>query len=107
MYAELNQVVEDYARLWTVDGFAERFAATLARPHDADSSAGPYAAVLDEHRRLLVTAIRRSQRRAEVRDDRMPEPLADAVVGFYLSRRLGGGCLNDWATDAIATVLDS
>ena len=59
MHPELPGIVEDFERLWTVAGFAERFAANLARPGTAAVPGDPYDLVLKEHHRRLVAAFRR------------------------------------------------
>ncbi len=112
---KLVSIVEDFERLWLVAGFAELFSARLAAPPapEATAAAGarpgaeaePAALVLAEHRRQLLVALRRGQRRGEICGDREPAQLADALVGFYLSRRLGRGPLRAWAQEAIGTVL--
>ena len=105
VHPELRGIVEDFERLWAVAGFAEQFAANLARPPAPAVPGDPYAQVLEEHHRRLVAALRRAQRRGEVVPDRDPDELADALVGFYLSRRLCRRGLNDWALTAIATII--
>jgi len=102
---EVHDVVEDFERLWTVAGFADEFAAALAHP--AAATGAPHEIVLDEHHRLLVAALRRARRRGEIVGDRGPDELADALVGFYLSRRLGRGRLEGWARIAIETVVET
>jgi hypothetical protein len=95
-------LVEDYQRLWAVTGFAERFAAQLAWPGAAaESTDDPYRAVLGEHHRRLVAMLHAGG----VAGDRGPDELADALTGFYLSRRLTGTQLEGWAPAAIRTVL--
>ncbi len=103
---ELLRVIEDYERLWAVAGFAEHFAAALARPTRPLVGDDPYRAVLHEHRRRLVTTLRRAQRDGELVDGQDLGELADALLGFYLSRRLAHGPLDGWAHAAIATVFD-
>lgn len=103
---ELLRVVEDYERLWGLAGFAEQFAADLASPTRPLAGDDPYRAVLHEHRRRLVTALRRARRRGELTDDREPAELADALLGFYLSRRLSRDPLDGWAQAAITTVIN-
>jgi len=95
-------LVEDYQRLWAVTGFAERFAAQLARPGAAGDPRGdPYRAVLGEHHRRLVAMLQAG----DPAGDRGPDELADALTGFYLSRRLTGTRLEGWAPAAIRTVI--
>jgi hypothetical protein len=95
-------LVEDYQRLWAVTGFAERFAAKLARPGVAGDPAGdPYRAVLGEHHRRLVAMLQAGG----LAGDRGPDELADALTGFYLSRRLTGTRLEGWAPAAIRTII--
>lgn len=106
MYTELLDLVEDYGRLWTVAGFAEHFAANLAEPTQPLPRDDPYQAVLAEHRRRLLDALRRAQLRGEFPDGRDLGELADALLGFYLSRRLGRRPLDGWAQAAIATVIE-
>jgi hypothetical protein len=108
MRVELQAIIEDFERLWTLAGFAEPFSARLAAPparHTRVAPADPAAIVLAEHRRLLVGALRRAQRRGDVRADCRPEELASALVGFYLSRRLAHAPLRTWVRDAVETVL--
>jgi hypothetical protein len=106
MHCELLHVVEDYERLWAVAGFAERFAADLARPTRPLADDDPYRAVLIEHRRRLVDALRGAQLRGELAERSDPGELADALLGVYLSRRLARGPLDGWAQAAIATLVD-
>jgi hypothetical protein len=95
-------LVEDYQRLWAVTGFAERFAAQLAWPSVASEPLGdPYRAVLVEHHRRLVGMLQVGG----LAGDRGPDELADALTGFYLSRRLTGTRLEGWAPAAIRTVI--
>ena len=95
-------LVEDYQRLWAVTGFAERFAAQLAWPGVAGEPRGdPYRAVLGEHHRRLVAMLHAGG----LASDRGPDELADALTGFYLSRRLTGTRLEGWAPAAIRTVI--
>ena len=95
-------LVEDYQRLWGVAGFAEGFAARLASPGAAGESLGdPYHAVLGEHHRRLVTMLQAGG----LAGDRGPDELADALTGFYLSRRLTGTRLEGWAPAAIRTII--
>ena len=70
MHPELRGIVEDFERLWTVAGFAEQFAANPVLPPAPAVPGDPYDLVLAEHHRRLV--------------------------GFYLSRRLSRGRLDDW-----------
>jgi hypothetical protein len=105
VHPELRGIVEDFERLWAVAGFAEQFAANLARPPTPAVPGDPYAQVLEEHHRRLVAALRRAQRRGEAAPDRDLDELADALVGFYLSRRLCRRRLDDWALTAIATII--
>ena len=106
MLPELRHVVEDYERLWDVAGFAEHFAADLVRPSRPHAADDPYRAVLIEHRRRLVGALRRAQQRGELAAGRDVGELADALVGFYLGRRLVRRPCDGWAQAAIATVID-
>jgi hypothetical protein len=95
-------LVEDYQRLWAVAGFAEGFAAQLASPGVAgESLADPYRAVLGEHHRRLVAILQAGG----LAGDRGPDELADALTGFYLSRRLTGARLEGWAPVAIRTII--
>jgi hypothetical protein len=102
---ELRGIVEDFERLWAVAGLAEQFAANLVRPPAPAVAGDPYAQVLEEHHRRLVATLRRTQQRGEAVPDRDLEELADALVGFYLSRRLCRRRLDDWAVTAIATII--
>lgn len=106
VHRELLHVIEDYERLWAVAGFAEHFAADLAWPTRPLAGDDPYRAVLIEHRQRLVGALRRAQRGGELDDSQDLGELADALLGFYLSRRLARGPLDGWAHAAIATVID-
>ena len=102
MTRSLLFLVEDYQRLWAVAGFAERFAAQLAWPGVTTEPLGdPYRAVLGEHHRRLVTMLQAG----DLAGDRGPDELADALTGFYLSRRLTGTRLEGWAPAAIRTVI--
>jgi len=95
-------LVEDYQRLWAVTGFAERFAAQLAWPGVTGEPLGdPYRAVLGEHHRRLVVMLQAGG----LASARGPDELADALTGFYLSRRLTGTRLEGWAPAAIRTVI--
>lgn len=95
-------LVEDYQRLWAVAGFAERFAVRLAWPGEAGELPGdPYRAVLGEHHRRLVALLRADG----LAGGRRPDELADALTGFYLSRRLAGARLEGWAPAAIRTII--
>jgi hypothetical protein len=105
MHPDLLGIVEDFERLWMVAGFAEQFAANLARPRAAAVPGDPYELVLEEHHRRLVAALRQAQQRGEAVPDRGLDELADALVGFYLSRRLCRRRLDDWALTAIATII--
>lgn len=104
MHAELLGILEDFERLWTVAGFADQFAANLAQPRTAGLPDDPHDLVLEEHHRRLVAALRRARQRGEAVSDRGLEELADALVGFYLSRRLCRGRLDGWAITAIVTI---
>jgi hypothetical protein len=104
---ELRGIVEDFERLWAVAGFAEQFAANMALPPAPAVPGDPYTQVLEEHHRRLVAALRRAQRRGEAAPGRDLDDLADALVGFYLSRRLCGRRLDDWAPTAIAAIIYS
>ena len=75
------------------------------RPADGRGAGRPYDLVLEEHHRRLVAALRRAQQRGEPISDRGLDELADALVGFYLSRRLCRGRLDNWALTAIATIV--
>jgi hypothetical protein len=100
-------LVEDYQRLWAVTGFAERFAARMARPGAARPGAAgepmgdPYHAVLAEHHRRRAVMLQAGG----LAVDRGPDELADALTGFYLSRRLTGARLEGWAPAAIRTII--
>ena len=105
-------LVEDYQRLWAVAGFAERFAFRLAWPGvAAPGVAGPNLAgeplgdpchaVLGEYHRRLVAMLQAGG----LASDRGPDELADALTGFYLSRRLSGARLEGWAPAAIRTII--
>jgi hypothetical protein len=101
-------LVEDYQRLWAVTGFAERFALRLARPGvTGPGVAGPglagdpYDAVLGEHHRRLMAMLQAGS----LAGGREPDELADALTGFYLSRRLNGARLEGWAPAAIRTII--
>ena len=105
-------LVEDYQRLWAVAGFAERFALRLAWPGVAapgvagpglagEPLGDPYDAVLGEHHRRLVATLQAGG----LTSDRGADELADALTGFYLSRRLTGARLEGWAPAAIRTVI--
>jgi hypothetical protein len=102
---ELLSIVEDFELLWTVAGFAELFSARLASGLQSGEEDEPTDVVLAEHRRQLLRALRRGQRRGEIRADREPAQLADALVGFYLSRRLGRRPVREWAREALGIVL--
>jgi hypothetical protein len=100
--ASLLFLVEDYQRLWAVTGFAERFALRLARPGLAGEPLGdPYHAVLGEHHHRLAVMLQAGG----LAGDRGPDELADALTGFYLSRRLTGARLEGWAPAAIRTII--
>jgi hypothetical protein len=101
----LRGIVEDFERLWAIAGFAEQFTANLARPPTAAVPGNPYDLVLEEHHRRLVAALRRARQRGEAAPDRSLDDLADALTGFYLSRRLCRRRLDDWALAAIATIV--
>ena len=105
MHPELRGIIEDFERLWAVAGFAEQFAANLVLRRHPPCRADPYTQVLEEHHRRLVAALRRAQRRGDAAPDRDLDELADALVGFYLSRRLCRRRLDDWALTAIATII--
>jgi tetracycline repressor-like protein len=105
MPPELRDLVEDYERLWAVPGFAERFAANLAGSGAPVLDEDPYQAVLAEHHRRLVAALRRARHRGELSPDRDLDHLADAIIGSYLSRRVARAPLDGWASAALATVL--
>lgn len=104
VHPELRGIVEDFERLWAVAGFAEQFAANLIRPTPAGPG-DPYVQVLEEHHRRLVAALRQAQRRGEAVPGRDLDELADALVGFYLSRRLCRRRLDGWALTAIAAII--
>ena len=102
MTRRLLFLVEDYQRLWAVAGFAEGFAAQLASPGVAGEARGdPYSAVLGEHHRRLAVMLQAGG----LAGDRGPDELADALTGFYLSRRLTGTRLEGWAPAAIRTII--
>jgi hypothetical protein len=105
MRDEIVRVVQDYERLWAVAGFAERFAADLARPARSLARDDPYQAALAEHRRRLVDALRRAQLCGELTNRRSAGELGDALLGFYLTRRVAHRPLEGWAQAAMATVL--
>jgi hypothetical protein len=105
MNPELLGTLEDFERLWAVAGFADQFAANLARPRTVVVPGGPHDLVLAEHHRRLVAALRRARQGGEAVSDRGLDELADALVGFYLSRRLCRSRLDDWALTAIATII--
>ena len=105
VHPELRGIVEDFERLWAVPGFAEQFAANLLRPPAPAVPGDPYAQVLEEHHRRLVAALRRAQRQGDAVPGRDLDELADALVGFYLSRRLCRRRLDDWALTAITTII--
>jgi len=94
-------LVEDYQRLWAVTGFAERFAVRLAWPGAPELPGDPYRAVLGEHHRKLVAMLHADG----LAGGRGPDELADALTGFYLSRRLAGAKLAGWAPTAIRTII--
>jgi len=94
-------LVEDYQRLWAVTGFAERFAVRLAWPGAPEVPGDPYRAVLGEHHRKLVAMLHADG----LAGGRGPDELADALTGFYLSRRLAGAKLAGWAPTAIRTII--
>jgi hypothetical protein len=95
-------LVEDYQRLWAVTGFAERFAAQLAWPGTSGRLQGdPCRAALGEHHRRLAALLQAGG----LAGDRGPRELADALTGFYLSRRLAGAKLDGWAPTAIQTII--
>jgi Tetracyclin repressor-like, C-terminal domain len=105
VHPELRGIVEDFEQLWAVAGFAEHFAANLALPPAPAVPGDPYAQVLEEHHRRLVAALRRAQQRDQAAPGRDLDELADALVGFYLSRWLCRRRLDDWAPTAIATII--
>jgi hypothetical protein len=95
-------LVEDYQRLWAVTGFAERFAAQLAWPGMPGWLPGdPCRAALGEHHRRLAALLRAGG----LAGHRGPDELADALTGFYLSRRLAGAMREGWAPAAIQAVI--
>jgi hypothetical protein len=102
---ELRGIVQDFERLWAVAGFAEQFAANLVRPPAPAVASDPYAQVLEEHHRRLVAALQRTQQRGEPVPARDLDALADALIGFYLGRRLRRRTPDDWALTAIATII--
>ena len=104
MHPELLGIVEDFERLWMVAGFAEQFAARLAHPHRPIAPGDPYHLVLEEYHRRLAAALLAAQRRGEVPPGRGTGDLADALAGFYLSRRLNRAGLDGWAHTALATI---
>ena len=101
---KLVSLLEDFERLWLVAGFAERFSARLTVPSAPDEEPDPSEIVLAAHHTQLVDAVQQAQRRGEVPPER-DAGLAHALVGTYLSRRLTRAPLDNWARDAIATVL--
>jgi hypothetical protein len=105
VHPELRRIVEDFERLWAIAGFAEQFTAYLVLPRAAAVPGDPYDLVLEEHHRRLVAALRRAQQRGEAAPGRGLDDLADALVGFYLSRLLCRRRLDDWALTAIATIV--
>jgi hypothetical protein len=105
VHSELLRIVEDFERLWAIAGFAEQFAAHLALPQAPAAPGDPYDLVLEEHHRRLVVALRRALQRGEAVPDRGLDHLADALVGFYLSRLLRRRRLDDWALTAITTII--
>jgi hypothetical protein len=56
---------------------------------------------LGEHHRRLVVMLQAGG----LAGDRGPDELADALTGFYLSRRLTGTRLEGWAPAAIRTII--
>jgi hypothetical protein len=106
MRAEVLHVVQDYEQLWCLAGFAPHFAAGLARPTGTLASDDPYQAVLMEHRRRLDETLRRAQLCGALTDRRSAGEFGDALLGCYLSRRVGRRPLDGWAHAALTTVLD-
>jgi hypothetical protein len=103
MRPTLMSIVEDFGRLWDVQGFGPLLAWRMAEPpRRLDRDTDPCGLVLQEHRRLLIAALKRAQQRPETSD---LGALADALLGLYLMRRLRGDRLDGWADDAIRVVL--
>jgi hypothetical protein len=92
--ADLRWLVEEFEALWEVTGLAELFAARMAAGGRRDATGDPAGIVLTMHRSLLVGALRQ-----EHVDD--PQPVADALLGVYLSRRLAGRDVHGWAHEAL------
>jgi hypothetical protein len=68
-----------------------------------------YDLVLAEHHRLLVAALRRAARHGDLAAGRDLDDVADALVGFYLGRRLRraanpNGC-QGWVGAAMDTIV--
>ena len=57
--------------------------------------------MLGEHHRRLAALLQAGG----LAGDRGPDELADALTGFYLSRRLAGARLEGWAPAAIQTII--
>lgn len=103
--ARLREVAGDFEGLWTIGGFAETFAAELAWPQPGQLHTDPHHLVLTEHHRLLVAELRRATRHGDVPAGQNLDDLADALVGFYLGRRLNGASIDGWVDAAIATII--
>jgi hypothetical protein len=98
----LLSIIEDFGRLWNVQGFAPLFALRLADPPArSDDPLDPCGVVLEEHRRFLLAALKRAQRRAEISSSSDLGTLADGLLGLYLTRRLRGDGLEGWVDDAM------
>jgi hypothetical protein len=102
--SDLLRILVDFERLWNVTGLTELLAERMARPPLTRDAKQPCQAILHEHRRLLEQAIGRAQRHGLIAGTADSGDLADALVGFYLSRRLAGGSVGEWAARAISTV---
>jgi hypothetical protein len=108
MRPTLLTIIEDFGRLWNVHGFAALLASRLADPPaDRDGSPDPCGIVLEEHRRLLIAALKRAGQQPELAGCSDMGTLADAFLGLYLVRRLRGDRLEGWAEDAIGLLRGS
>jgi hypothetical protein len=106
MHPELLAIVEDVERLWTAAGLAELFSAKLASPPAPDTPADPCDIVLEEHhvgwsppsaKRNPAGSCRRMADRSS------SQTRSSASTSSDGSAR---GPLNQWAREAIATVVD-